>query len=759
MLLHEETLAPFGEESLQLAAWLSEHLAATLALWPFQHKYPSLLPLPSPPPSLSSPRLETSLSLEEMALDRPPTPEEQSAEELSQPSSLAHLPVSARPSEGDAPQPTPSPTNNDLIHLKKRLQLKEQERQHLAAELRRHLKEQHTKLLHAQQDRATLERAMLLGEKQRLQLLEIANQSQYLAEKLRQLTLEKRQRFSQAFTQLQRAILPLLPKLQETLKLLEQQADPQQEALTQTCRSLLNYLAQWSDYSRCLLEQITLRPSLFSLQEQISLLEAKFSKQLIYKSLDFQWQTEDLPQIEGDRELCRSILSLLMGYAIDQSPLGGTLRLALQYDPSSPKHLSLSLEHPHPSLSQDDLHALLDPFAQARTWTPRLSIALAQELARLHRGSLTVYPEQETLRLHLQLPLSLLAQQTKEITDDDLSVEIAPLLNLPPAWHEPFSSQIQEQEPQSREENKAPSIEMIEIRPPSSPLHSTGGLIDTLHPLAPFPPIPSSPHLKRLSKEDYLSPSLLSSANSAADTKLPPSARLDAPPTLIYLLRSPHLSVEAFQKQLVWLPLAFQAFEQPDELNAAIEQQRPHLLLACVDDPRYTSLLALQARWEQRFVYLPFLETNSAFDEFSLRWHHRQSQRFSAEHLARWLQAIRITRPRQEKQIIVTGTSTLWGETEPLLHFVCGQRYIVHVEADPMRCLHSLHHHPPDLLLVQLEPHDAAWRDFFLELLHSAYLPPTPLLVFAQQSLDESLRSLIQSLRCVLLQPSSPLHL
>jgi hypothetical protein len=196
-------------------------------------------------------------------------------------------------------------------------------------------------------------------------------------------------------------------------------------------------------------------------------------------------------------------------------------------------------------------------------------------------------------------------------------------------------------------------------------------------------------------------------------------------------------------------------FPTLEELAHQAQLRPPRLILFGPDDQQAPQLKTLRTRIEDNVrIHVPMLEKQGSIDFYRFHWSHYRSLPFSASHLLQWLQSVRIARPRQEKQLLVTGPSTLWGETAPLLQFLCGPRYRIHLEANPNTCAKTLHRNPPDLLLAQIDQNDPAWQDFFQELHQAIHLPTPPLLIFALTQLSQELNLLLQPFQQLLFLPA-----
>ncbi|MCK6512471.1 hypothetical protein L6R29_21285 [Myxococcota bacterium] len=776
---------------------------------------------------------------------------------------------------------------------------------------------------------STLHQATQLGEAQRQQLVELARLSLEMHEQIRELQTQRRLQTPEPFTQLNQAITQLLPKLQRSLAQLEEhyqhlaETHPQEShatyQLTSTSRALLNYLAQWSDYNRCLLGQIQPKIAAFSITSLLEQLKRSFRPQLEHKAIVWRWELHppSLPALEGDEEIVSSLLSLIVGYAIDQCPLQGRIQLTLQSDQTAPpSSLQMRFEYPHVFLENADLQRLLEPFEEQAqpVFVPRLSLALAKQLSRLHQGHLALQYKDKHLVVLLRLPIQL-PKRAKDDPRPALGVtrELPLLPSFPKQWRLPFAEQLQHLSPPYTDSPPLPTdsphlsaAPSVEIKHPHPAAHSAEmqrhhSSAETQQPLPaapsaetqqPLPAAPSAethpPHPAAPSAEissalrkasasvqtaptqttqrsshapsfDTLPPS--SSARSASPLHSPyaPSTKLHAsdlftdtsrhspyspsakphasglsadtsepeiefieltpthaphdlaiappihPPygsnpsstfgqldTLakqfpLYPMQGPSLPVSedkhasrtlsahpkptptalvygtasgaGEEPQLLdgfqFLQLENHLFPTLEELAHQAQFRPPRLILFGPDDQQAPQLKTLRTRIEDNVrIHVPMLEKQGSIDFYRFHWSHYRSLPFSATHLLQWLQSVRIARPRQEKQLLVTGPSTLWGETAPLLQFLCGPRYRIHLEANPHTCAKTLHRNPPDLLLAQIDQNDPAWQEFFQELQQAIHLPTPPLLIFALTQLSQELNLLLQPFQQLLFLPA-----
>ncbi|MCB9644145.1 MAG: hypothetical protein H6728_13805 [Myxococcales bacterium] len=871
-------------QDYQLAELLAEQVSALFMAWsllPTDHSATDLVASLSPQDA-EAPHLPEDLeSISDEGLTAPHSTS--SIQRLQQrtthaiPSRESLLPrQDTTPENPLPPQPSPSKewlslqdaTSTDqkpappiAVDWQEQLEQLQQENKKLTLSLQQRTQALESNELAQQTQQKTLQYALHLGEQLRQKLFEYA---QYAKESnLQLIEFKNQERFqsSEPYEQLNQTISRILPKLQRSLGKLEEhtsaleQADPQIQRIsyqfTSASRSLLNYLAQWSDYNRCILGQITPESSTFSMVQLLEQLKRDFRPQLEHKSLHWRWELQELKQteLEGDEEIVRSLLALIVGYAIDQSQNNGRILLTLRHDPNSPL-LHLHFEHSHPEIEPHELRALLDPFQEEETpIIPRLSLALAKQLSLVHQGKLELRALEGRLSVHLELPVKL-AQAPKTLQPRNVRPHTPPPLpNLPEAWKQSFVQQLRQQRkgtpqapsmsspglstpskanisppphspytsasqqrmgsasqqhmaspsqqrmgtpsqqrmgPPSQQRMASPSqqrmsqqrlpapkeepiVEFIELAPNQDP----PAIIDLLRKSPSPPPTPpnrapygvgkSSTYgqLDVLAKQFPLYPLAASQPEAKSTSLFQQPAVVSQPPpnqkatSLIYCTPSALGEDLELSEGLRFLQYENHPFQDLEELALLAQQNKPRMIWFGPEDLESPIINELRTRVEGNVRFdVPLLERQANIDFYRFHWGAYRSLPFSASHLIQWLQSVRIARPRQEKQLLVTGPSTLWGETAPLLQFFCGQRYRIHVEANPQTCARNLHRNPPDLLLVQIDRDEAAWKDFFYELHHAAHLPSPPLLIFALAPLSQELSLLLQPLQQLLFLPA-----
>ncbi|MFY0528908.1 sensor histidine kinase [Archangium gephyra] len=112
-----------------------------------------------------------------------------------------------------------------------------------------------------------------------------------------------------------------------------------------------------------------------------------------------------LPMIHADETLLQLALENLLRNAVQASPTGGLVHVALG---SVPGGICLTVEDQGPGVSAGDAHRIFEPFFTTRTTGTGLGLAVVRRVVNAHGGTVSVGQRHGGgARFELRLPLQL----------------------------------------------------------------------------------------------------------------------------------------------------------------------------------------------------------------------------------------------------------------------------------------------------------------------------------------------------------------
>lgn len=116
-------------------------------------------------------------------------------------------------------------------------------------------------------------------------------------------------------------------------------------------------------------------------------------------------ETPGLPVIQADETLLQLAMENLLRNAVQASPTGGLVRVAVG---SVPEGLCLIVEDQGPGVSAGDVHRIFEPFFTTRTTGTGLGLAVVRRVVLAHGGTVSVSQRHGGgARFELRLPLQL----------------------------------------------------------------------------------------------------------------------------------------------------------------------------------------------------------------------------------------------------------------------------------------------------------------------------------------------------------------
>jgi PAS domain S-box-containing protein len=188
------------------------------------------------------------------------------------------------------------------------------------------------------------------------------------------------------------------------LALLTQLNDEQREYLSlvkSSAESLLELLDEILDFSKIEAGRMELRPSEFSVRDQITVMLRPLEHRATARGLRLEWKiAEGVPDyLRGDWGRLRQILLNLIGNAIKFTD-GGAIRLDIECaHATDPLRLRFSVQDSGIGIAADRLHTIFEPFTQLDSTTTRrrggtgLGLSISDRLVELMGGRLFVCSE------------------------------------------------------------------------------------------------------------------------------------------------------------------------------------------------------------------------------------------------------------------------------------------------------------------------------------------------------------------------------
>ena len=145
--------------------------------------------------------------------------------------------------------------------------------------------------------------------------------------------------------------------------------------------------------------------------------------QIAKKEIRIRTEFDDVPRVAVDAEGMKQLLINLLKNAVQASPVGGEIRVLLQFIREPEPQIAIRVEDEGPGLPPDIRQKVFDPFFTTKAHGLGIGLYICHKIATLHEGTITVEDRNSGGAVFVvRLPVDRARSRSAELPPSDTSV-------------------------------------------------------------------------------------------------------------------------------------------------------------------------------------------------------------------------------------------------------------------------------------------------------------------------------------------------